>query len=258
MSHHAADLRDELSKRHYVLEALFEGPRTKPELVEAVGRSRSTIDRAVASFADHDCVVSNGMGTFRLTKKGIAVVDTYRTYVTRTVGLSAATEIINHSALEPSVDFITDMDVYVADSSVPELALERSTAIVQKAARMRGLAAAMLGSYPEVILAQVDAGMEAQIITDAALIESALELKPETMVALLEHEAADIRVTDRPIPESLWLTDSAETSHVGITVHAGGGVKGVLINDDPDAVAWGESVYEPFVEVSESVTATDW
>ena len=252
MSQRAADLRDQLGKRYDVLNVLSEGPRTKPELVAAVDKSRSTIDRAITAFRDHDCVEPAGKGRYRLTKTGLTALSVYGDYVARTGALSDATALINDSELDIGVGFLDGMDVSVADPQVPELALEPSTRIVRNASKLRGLAAAMLGSYPEILLEGVrETGLDVEIVTTQQLATSALELKPHAVSTLLSSDGVEMRITDRPVPESLWLATTHEESHAGITVHADNGVKGVLINDTPAAVAWAERTYSRFREASE-------
>ena len=49
-------LRSTLHKRHNVLAALAVEPKTKPELVDTVESSRSTIDRAISALEATDCI----------------------------------------------------------------------------------------------------------------------------------------------------------------------------------------------------------
>ncbi|ATW89750.1 putative transcriptional regulator [Halohasta litchfieldiae] len=252
MSQQAADLRDQLGKRRYVLEALSEGPRTKPELVAAVDKSRSTIDRAITAFRDHDCVEPAGKGRYRVTKTGATALSVYSDYVTRTSALSDATALINDSELDIGIGFLDGLDVSVADPQVPELALEPSTRIVGDASQLRGLAAAMLSSYPEILLEEVrEAGLDVEIITTHQLAKSALELKPQAMSTLLSYDRVELRITDQPVPESLWIATTPKETHAGITVHADNGVKGVMINNTPAAVTWAERTYAEFQDSSE-------
>jgi len=252
MSQRAADLRDQLGKRHYVLEALSDGPQTKPELVEAVDKSRSTVDRAITAFRDHDCVEPAGKGRYRLTKTGTTALSVCSDYVARTSALSDATALINDSELDIGVGFLDGIDVSVADPLVPELALEPSTQIVSDASQLRGLAAAMLGSYPEILLEGVrEKGLAVEIVTTHQLARSALELKPQAVSTLLSYDRVEMRITDQPVPESLWIATTPEKTHAGITVHADSGVKGVMINSTPAAVTWAERTYSTFRETSE-------
>jgi len=252
MSQRAADLRDQLGKRHDVLSALSAGPRTKPALVEAVDKSRSTIDRAITALADHDCVEPAGKGRYRLTKAGRTGLSVYSDYVARTSALSEATALVNDSELEIAVEFLNGMDVSVADPQVPELALEPSTRLVKEASQLRGLAAAMLGSYPEILLEAVrESGLGVEIVTSQQLATSALELKPQAVSALLSADGVELRITEKPVPESLWLVTTPEGTHAGITVHADNGVKGVIINSTPAAVAWAEETYSSFRDATE-------
>ena len=251
MSQQAAELRDQLSKRHYVLEALSEGPRTKPELVAAVDKSRSTIDRAITAFGGHNCVEPAGKGRYRLTKTGTAALSVYSDYVARTDALSDATALINDSELDIGVEFLDGMDVSVADTQVPELALDPSTRIIREANQLRGLAAAMLASYPEILLEGVrEAGLDVEIITTQQLATSALELKPQAVSTLLSYDGVEMRITDQPVPESLWIATTPDKTHAGITIHADNGVKGVMMNSTPAAIAWAERTYSQFRDSS--------
>ena len=60
--------------------------------------------------------------------------------------------------------------------------------------------------------------------------------------------------TDEALPYALWIArvgDGDDT--VGVTVHDGGAIVGVVANDDPAAVEWAEGVYADYRAATEPV-----
>lgn len=244
-------LRTDLSKWNDVLDAVTAGPLTKPELVAAVGASRSTIDRAVTAFVDHGCLDPVGSGVYRLTNTGRAALDAHDQYVSRTDTLCDAADLLNQTELSVALEFVTGAEVHVADPQAPELALEPSIELISTATRFRGLASTVLASYPEVLCTLLeDEGLEIELIGTNEIFELAVELDEATMSRLLTAETVEIRHTDQPIPEALWIAETPDKTYAGITVHTEGGIKGTLINDTPAAVEWARQTYATFRENS--------
>jgi len=247
--------RNDLNKWHEVLDAVSTGPLTKPELVGKVGASRSTIDRAVGAFVDHGCLEPVGGGAYRLTNAGSVAVDAHEQYVSRTDTLCDAAELLNQTDLEPDLDFISGAEVHTANPQVPELALEPSIELISNATRFVGLASTVLASYPEVLCTLLeDEGLDIELIGSDDIFELAVELDEATMSRLLTAESVEIRLTDQPIPEALWIAETPDETYTGITVHAEGGVKGTLINNTPAAVGWARQTYATYRENSEPLS----
>lgn len=248
-------LRNDLSKWDTVLGAVTTGPLTKPELVTTVGASRSTIDRAVRAFVDHGCLEPVGSGAYRLTNTGMAALDAYEQYVSRTKTLCDGTELINQMELTLNLGFITGAEVHLANPQVPELALEPSIDLISNATRFTGLASTVLASYPEVLCTLLeDEELEIELIGSNQIFELAVELDEATMSRLLTAETVEIRLTDQPIPEALWIAETPDDTYAGITIHAEGGVKGTLINNTPAAVDWARQTYATYRDDSEPLS----
>jgi len=248
-------LRTDLSKWGDVLDAVSTGPLTKPELVATVGASRSTIDRAVTAFVDHGCLEPVGSGAYRVTNTGRAALDAHEQYVTRTDTLCDAAELLNQTELALDFDFICGAEVYLANPQVPELALEPSIELISNATRFVGLASTVLASYPEVLCTLLeDEELDIELVGSDTIFELAVELDEAMMSRLLTAEAVEIRLTDRPIPEALWIAESPDETYAGVTIHAEGGIKGTLVNNTPAAVEWAREMYATFREDSEQLS----
>lgn len=252
MTETGTTLRNNLSKWADVLAAVRTGPLTKPELVEEVGASRSTIDRAVAAFLDHGCLESVGSGAYRLTNTGQAALEAHEQYVTRTDTLCEATELLNQAELAVDMAVVPGAEVHMANPQVPELALEPSIEIISNATRFCGLASTVLASYPEVLWTLLeDEDLEIELVGSREIFEMALELDEATMSKLLTADAIDIRITDKPIPDALWIAETPAETYAGLTVHTAGGLAGTLINNTPTAVEWARQTYATYRKDSE-------
>jgi len=105
----------------------------------------------------------------------------------------------------------------------------------------------VLTSYPEILCSLIeDEGLEIELIGTNDLFELAIELDEATMSRLLTAETVEIRITDQPIPEALWIAETPDETYAGITIHTEGAVKGTLINNTPAAVEWATQTYATF------------
>ena len=106
---------DVVTKRYEFLVALST-PKTKPELVASLDRSRSTVDRAVGALRDADLVERTG-SEYVVTYAGRQATAAYEAFRDRLDALQRAHPVL--SALPPDVDIdpavLHGADVETAD-----------------------------------------------------------------------------------------------------------------------------------------------
>ncbi|SDQ92016.1 helix-turn-helix transcriptional regulator [Natronobacterium texcoconense] len=248
-----SELREIISNRDDILKSLSGSPKTKPELISSVEKSRSTIDRAIESLGAYHCVKKDENGTYCLTKTGRIALQTYQDFNNTIESLSNSHNIINEvpPEFELGYEFLKNVEIFEAKEGVPELVLSKRNKIINNSDEFRGLAAVAFSSYPETLLAAVkENDVDLEIVSNPSLIEALYQINKETIATLVSHENTTILVTDRDIPESLWLTNGSDGPHSGITVHSNGGIVGVLINNQQAGVERAEEIYSQYREAA--------
>lgn len=241
-------VRDAVDKRTEVLTALSEEPRHKPALVDALDVSRSTVDRAIAELTDAGLVEREG-STYQATVSGTLALQTYTDYADRTDSLATATDIVNAVSDAARLDpvLLTDAEIHIAEPHAPEGALERVVTELRQANTLRGFVQVIKTSYVSMLHEEVvDHGLDIEVIVEREASDSLASLTHgrEMIVELFQSESFRVFETEAELPYALWVLEGDDHDVAGITVHDAGGIVGVVINDDEDAVEWCRSEYE--------------
>ncbi|QKY20045.1 GntR family transcriptional regulator [Halolamina sp. CBA1230] len=241
-------VRDVLRKRGDVLAALSTDRLDKRDLGEAVGVSRSTVDRAIAELVETG-LVREADGGFEATHAGQLALETHRAYRDATDTLGAAEPLLAAIPDDApiSTDVLDDGTVTYADPALPETALTEVLSRLPEAETLRGFAPVVKTNYVSMLEdAVVEEGLTVEIVVTAATLDS-LENSAPARAEIAEFfaaDAVDVFATEEELPYALWLLNGPDLEHAGITVHEGGAVVGVLSNDDPDVVATYREQYE--------------
>ena len=243
-------LRNVLHKRNDVLEALADRACTKPELIDIVEKSRSTIDRSVDDLKDVDCIECRD-GKYHPTTKGRLALAEHAEYTAITGSLDDAGEILNHLPSDCAIPstFLNDVTIHPANPHVPGAALDKRNELLRASERMVGLAPTALCSYPETLVEVVhNQPTTIEIVIQDAVFRSLSDVRGGQIESLVEHEQIQFYVVENSLPYALWVMEQPDETYVGITVYENGGVQGVLINDTDEAVSWGKNVYQQYRE----------
>lgn len=98
------DLLDRLTARRDLIACLKREPLSKPELVEACGVSRSTVDRGVAALADAGIVARGERGRYELTLFGEVVTREVERTLDRMESLVAVSDFLGELSSDIGVD----------------------------------------------------------------------------------------------------------------------------------------------------------
>ena len=241
-------LRAVLSNRHHVLRALCTESATKPELVEKLDASRSTIDRAIRDLEDVECIESSD-GRYRPTTTGQLALLEYDDYVSKTDTIDHATAFVNELPAESPIDcaMLRGCEITLSEPHAPELALQSSIDVFDRATTMRGLAPVVLTLYPKLIGDQVAAGdLTVEIVAQQNVVDSLAALDGNNGAQMTETDAVSIYSTTDSLPYALWIMETSEQDVAGITAYADGSVHGVLTNDSDVALRWAQDQYQTY------------
>ncbi|SMO33158.1 helix-turn-helix transcriptional regulator [Halorubrum cibi] len=243
-------LRDVLHKRADVFRTLEESSASKPELVERLSSSRSTVDRAIDDLAEMDCVESRN-GTYSLSATGRVALSEYDRYAATTRTAERASRLLNNlpeGTTLPSV-FLEDATVNVADPHAPSGASTASSRLLERATAMRGLAPTVLKSDVFIIDRELDRDpLDVSVVAEPAVVEALSELSDTPVATLLARDSFDLYRSAGSLPYALWVMETPEGDHAGITFRGTGDVTGLVTNDSADAVAWADAELEAYRE----------
>lgn len=247
------ELRSILHKRHNILAALVSDPRTKPELVDALDSSRSTIDRAIRDLEDEGCIERQN-SVYQPTQVGYVAFTEFNRYEKTTDGIGRASDVLNAASPEARIDpaFLSGVTVQMADPHAPESALEDSIEVLKTADRLVGLAPVVLSLYTETLTALIsEYNLNAELVLYEDTLDSLLRYYQDQISNFMDH--IDFYVTDQDLPYALWIMDHEEHPQAGITIHENGGVRGVLMNDSAEALQWAHDRYAQYLETAEPI-----
>lgn len=233
-----AESRDE------ILEALFEEPRTKPELVAASSISRSTVDRRLADLEADGHVEPVG-SSYRLTEIGRLALQERRAYRSNMATLEAATPVLEEVAPgSVEMQFLRGATVEVAESCAPWKVFETTNAIINAASSLYGTAPAVGPTvFDDLSEAVEHGGLTCEFVVDDALYDSFDDCERELIREIVESDGGRLLVTSLSDSYSIWIAAGEDGTYAGLTVYDAGGPCGVVYNDDPDAIAWAREEY---------------
>lgn len=245
-------LRDVLSKRHGVLESLAEGAKTKPELVDDIDRSRSTVDRAVDELLEVDCIepTKKAGSRFRLTVTGEVALQTARQYRSDTATLQSNASLLNALPADAHISrtFLSEAEVY-SSAKTPDVAVQPAIDLLPEATKLTGTAPVVLGEYFDVLTEWVrNDSSELEIVLERDLLESLEVTYADELTTLTELDSIELYVLDDRIPYALWTMERQSDVRAGITIYEDGGIKGSFVTDSQRAVRWAREEYGRYKE----------
>ncbi|WP_408957565.1 helix-turn-helix transcriptional regulator [Natrinema sp. 74] len=250
-------LRDILSKRYWLVEALSEKPKTKPELVDELESSRSTINRAIDELLDVGCVepMQPTRQQFQLTMAGQAALQFHRDYRAETERIQTNTALLNTLPAD-SLDkaFLAEADVY-SSVRTPDIAHQPGTEPLEEANRMIGTAPVVQREYFDNFMGRLqEGGFELELILESSLVEAIEQSYEDEFAALMGFDTVIAYVTEEPLPYALWVIEQTTSEYAGITLYEDGGLKGTIVNDTDTAIAWTRNQYAEYREAASKFT----
>ncbi|MGQ4554974.1 transcriptional regulator FilR1 domain-containing protein [Halobellus sp. GM3] len=237
-------LQDVIGTREPFLRSILDGPKQKSELREAADASRSTVDRAVRDLLECDLIERTDKG-YEATLAGRTALSALDRYHRRLGEIRAGIEVFRHVPADvPIADrFLDGAEVIHASPEVPDGVMQRLFDSVEPAAAIRCIAPAVLSGhirqFHEVATA---GGATLEMVLDHPVVEQLLGASETSgpFLTALGDELVELRRADVPFSYGLWITDD----EAGIVLYSDTGVRGVIVNDTEEALAWARSQYE--------------
>ncbi|PSP80127.1 hypothetical protein BRC81_02755 [Halobacteriales archaeon QS_1_68_20] len=248
---------DMVARRIEFLEYLWEEPRQKPEMVDALDNSRSTVDRAIREL-EVAGLVERRDGGFATTSTGAAMAESYRDYVREQGSLLEAHELLD--VLPPSAplgrEAVVGGDVHLADGPTPYQPLEHVESAVRHAERLRGLVPTL--SNPHTVRLchdrAIEDGMQAELVLGPELYRTIDGSLQAQFAEMAQRGDVTLSVGEQP-GFTFLVSEREETTQVVVVVYDDGdALHGVLVNEAENCVRWAEDCFQQVEQEAEEVT----
>jgi predicted transcriptional regulator len=251
-----AEIDDVVTKRADVLRALLDGPATKPELVRELDSSRSTVDRAIGELERHGLVHRPG-DDYEVTLVGRHAYREYDAYLDTLGELSRAGDILTN--LDPNAPFdpgiLAGAEVSPAPAHAPERALDRALELIRNGDTFRATAPVVLRTcFAPLAEAMGPDGLTVELVVTGDVL-AALETEfRDVYDAFRESDAATLLRYRGSMPYSLFVAETDQGVHGGLTVYSDTGVHGNVVNDADRMVAWVRDRYASYRDAADPVS----
>lgn len=265
-------------QRRSVLARLCEGPAWKPALVDATGRSRSTVDRAVRSLAEAGLVERRSDG-FAATPAGRDVLVGVDSVLADFEAVLSARAVLSTLPHDCDVPLSVVRDAAVESEDARYRLFEVLSERLADADRYRALLPKVVDSrHLRLVHSRVHRdGLASEVVADASVVERVREELPYVAGELAAAEGFAFRqgetppfalllASDGPTPDGTDETDgsdgrrAADTRPEGSTTVVlatyGEDVAGVLVTDSEAAVEWATGCFAARAAAARPATET--
>lgn len=231
--------------------ALFERPLTKPELVERLGVSRSTVDRAVRDLRAAGLVRTEG-GTVVATNAGRLGSDAAERYGRSISDVCRALDLLEVLPADTELDpaFLSEATVHRPTGGPGRQALRAALSVVEGAEIVSACSRAVTDTSAPTAAHRlvVDAGATLEVIYTPSVADYIRDNYPENhreMAATGRYRAFELP----SVPFGLFVATAEGQTSVAVAIYdTDDALAGVLTNDTDAAVAWAESTYRRYRE----------
>ncbi|NHN46723.1 GntR family transcriptional regulator [Halostella sp. JP-L12] len=254
-----SDLVRTLCNRHEFLVALRVAPREKRALVETLGVSRSTVDRALRELADEGLVARTDRG-YRLTSTGRLAASLTDAMLAAAGDLRAVAEPLRAVSSDAPLDLRLVGGATAAEASerVRSRPLSEVRDLFDAASRVYVLAPVISQprSFDRLCEAVLKAGTDVEMVLEASLAEQLFPPNADRIATMVDEGFTPLVTTGVPFGLVLGETDDGWETHV-VTYGDDGELQGVVSNDTPAAAAWAWETYQRYradaADVSDAV-----
>jgi predicted transcriptional regulator len=245
----ADELVSLLARRIEVLERLLEQPRTRPELVDELDISRSTVDRAVRELEGMGLVEFDD-GAYQASLVGHLAHREYAELRQELITLEEAADLLTTLPPDAPLDLsvLKGGEVVVAREPAPHVPGSRLPEFLRGANHIRSLSMAYTTPETGDVVAervQTDETLT-EIVIEQDLYEYLMESGALDIDSLAEDETFNVGLTT-DLPFGLIIADRGDGTDVCLAVYGPDRtLEGIVINDTPAAISWAESVWEQY------------
>lgn len=237
---------DVVAKRRELLAALST-PKTKPELVETLASSRSTVDRAIRSLEDQQLVEQNG-SRYTTTFAGEEALAAYEYFLDRLDALLRAQPVLDDLKGRVDVDpkILHGADVVEATRAIPGKPLDDTIPLFEGAETFKGTGPAVVPRYIDVLLTMADEGASVELVVTESVLDALQTEYADRFESMTAATSFSLYVTAEPMSTGIWSAEQPSTTVSGLIVYGHTGVSGVVNNDSEAMNEWANARYESY------------
>ncbi len=239
------DVLETVTRRRDLLTTLADGPRDKPELVDQLECSRSTVDRAIRELEWLEFVRRED-GEYRLTATGQLALSEHRRSLATFESIGEASPLLGHIPHDAplSTAMLDGAETTEPPPHAPTEPLQELADLLDRADRVQATAGAeRIPALRERLVDRcIDGSLDAELIVTDGLATFVRQEYPEQLTALTEDGGVDCFVVDS-LPYELTIIESQRESRVLLFVTRQREITAVIENDSADALAWATDVY---------------
>ncbi|WP_254545369.1 helix-turn-helix transcriptional regulator [Halomarina pelagica] len=247
---------DTVARRFDFLTTLTDGPKHRPVLQHELDVSRSTAYKGIRELEELRLVERTDQG-YRLSLLGKLLLAQYDQFRANVETVCAKGPLLAELSADcgVTVEVLRDAEVVYAEKHAPHHPFHVLETMVEEATALRGMTPVVRHGYVELFYEQFVADtLETDLILGRPVVQWLAEYQCEPFVAALETGNLVVREIEEWVPFGLILSDEP-TTQVGAFVHDDrGGLRGAVVNDTDDALAWGERIWERYRDRSTVVT----
>lgn len=244
-------LRHVLDQRSDVLATLLERPLTKPELVEQLDVSRSTVDRALKTLTAQG-LVRRDNGSFVVSATGRLGYEAVERHHRATTDVALTAPLLEHlppdAEIEPAL--LEGATVHESTSGAGRQALRAAMSVVAGADTVYACSRAVTDTSAPAAAYQlvIEAGATLEVVYSSNVAEYIRSEHAESRREMAS--TGRYRAFEAPsLPFGLFIATSSEGTAVAVALYdEDETLVGTLTNDSNAAVDWAESVYHRYRE----------
>lgn len=248
-----------IDDRYDIIDLLRSGRHDKPSIVDALGTSRSTVDRAMARLEDHHLVRRQDTG-YDLTYQGRGLLAWYDSSLTMLGPIGEHGAVLSElpSDLGLPIESLGSMEFHEADRYEPGLPQRRFLELLEESDRFRGIAPATNEQLIDTLHRRVAIeGRHAEVVTERAIVKYLLETYPRTCRDVLAAESCTLLAYDGRLEFGMSLLGREPAVTIG-AFDRDNHLQGMVVSEgDPEVRSWAEATYQEYRETAEPVDAGD-
>lgn len=261
MSHYASDgdeaafrtALDALDAREPFVECLADGTMWKRDLQDELGVSRSTVYKAIRELE------AVGLVERRAEGYGLSVVGR-RLFEQRTAFHERADAIYQSAPLladlRPGVDvpsaLLVDGEVVSAERFAPNRPVHVIGTLVGETTSLRGLSPVVIPKYVEIFHDElVSNDLQAELLLEAPVVDHLLAEYSRPFDEAIEAGDLIVHRTNETLPYGMLLLEGPTRRIVFIAYGPSGDLRGLIVNETPEAFEWGETEWQRHLSSAE-------
>ncbi len=235
----------EFVRRHSTFEAFGQRSLDKRALAEELEVSRPTAHRIITSFVDAELLYQCDSG-YELTRYGEIIGDAVRAYQNEVRTATSLKLLLNELPDDIEFDYhlFSNATVTKATYDDPFRPMNRFIELFEGTSSIKGFNKSFLEPmYIEIAHEQIAAGMKTDIIYDPKVLELVVEQYPSIAETAFENDSM-VASTHENLPLALAIFED----RIGVGIHAESMGTPIcwIDTDNPEAIAWGESLFEQY------------